>query len=194
MEYLIEKATDLRKSLTIWIDQFELPFSAFLEAGHNGLYDLEVEGITRENSTFADHIVDSKLNVPKDVIKAMCLGVAYIEDALDSREKWNALSLSYLINAAEEVGFCRGAYFGVGHVYASRRAALSASGKKGALALHGPRAELKAWALSQAKGNRGSHKDIARELAAQIPKHLADISKDPDRLIYDALRAQQKPN
>ena len=191
MEYFIKKATHLRENLAIWIEQFELPFDAFLEAGQNRLCDLQV-GITREESSFADRIVDSKLVVPKDVIKAMCLGVAYLDDALEYFEKSPESALGYLICAAEEFGFCHGAYFGVGHVYASRRVAQSVNGKKGALLLHGPRTELKAWALSQAKGNRGSHKDIACALAAQIPKHLADISKDPERLIYDALRAQQK--
>lgn len=194
MEYFIEKATYLQTQLGIWIGQLELPFSAFLEAGQNGLYDLEVDEITREESTFADHIVDSKIALPKDVMKAMCLGVAYVECALERYEKSHEFALAYIINAAEEVAFCRGAHFGVGYVFAEKRVALSASGKKGALSLHGPKAKLKVWALSQAKGNRGSHKDIARELATQIPEHLAEISKDPERLIYDALRAQHNPN
>ena len=74
----------------------------------------------------------------------------------------------------------------------SRRQRLSMAGKSGAQSLHRPVAELKAWALSEAKNSRGSHKDIARKLATQIPKHLADASKDPTRLIYDTLRAPTK--
>jgi hypothetical protein len=71
----------------------------------------------------------------------------------------------------------------------SRRQRLSMAGKIGARSLHRPVTELKAWALSEAKNSRGSHKEIARKLATQIPKHLADASKDPTRLIYDTLRA-----
>ena len=194
MDYFIDKATHLQTQLAIWIEQLELPLSAFLEAGQNGLFDLEVDVITREKSTFADHIVDSKFALPKDVMKAMCLGVAYVECALEMYEKRQELALAYIFNAAEEVAFCRGVHFGVGHVYANRRVALSASGKRGALSLHSRKAKLKAWALSQAKGNRGSHIDIARELVKQIPEHLTGISKDPKRLIYDALRAQKNPN
>lgn len=75
-----------------------------------------------------------------------------------------------------------------------RKSSLSKAGTNGAQSLHRPAAELKSWALSQATIHRGSDKDIARKLAAQIPKHLADASKDPERLIYDALRAAAKQN
>ena len=40
---------------------------------------------------------------------------------------------------------------------------------------------------------RNAHMDIARNLAARLSAHLADISKDPERLIYDALRNPAKP-
>lgn len=72
-------------------------------------------GISREESTFADKIVDLGLAVPKDVIKAMCLGVAYLDDALGAFETHPETALDYLICAAQEVGFCHGVHFGVGH-------------------------------------------------------------------------------
>jgi hypothetical protein len=194
MKYFIVEATHLRSQLAFWIQELEPPYSAFLEAGQNGLCDLQVEGITREKSTFADCIVDSRYKFPKELMQALCLGVAYIESALEEYENGHEAALTYMTKAAEEVGFYRGAYFGVGHVFAQRRVALSASGKKGALSRHGPSDELKAWALSQAKGNHGAHQDIARQMVTQIPTHLADVSKDPERLIYETLRAQLKPN
>ena len=194
MKNFLEKATHLRTQLEIWIEQLELPFSTFLEAGEEGLLDIQVRGITREKSTFVDHIVQPNRSLPKEVIKAMCLGVVHIEDALEYYGKSHEMGLASMVHAAEEVGFCCGVSFGAGHLDKRRRVALSASGKKGAQSLHGPRIELKAWALAQAKSNRGSHKDIARKLATQIPQHLANASKDPERLIYDTLRAHQKPN
>ena len=70
-----------------------------------------------------------------------------------------------------------------------KRSSLSSAGVKGAQSLHRPMAELKEWALSEANRIRGSHKDIARNLTSRIPKHLVNVSKDPERLIYDTLRA-----
>lgn len=71
---------------------------------------------------------------------------------------------------------------------------LSSAGAKGAQSRHRPVAELKAWAVSEANKIHSSHKDAARKLTARIPKHLANASKDPQRLIYDTLRAAAKQN
>lgn len=185
----------LRAKLEDWIDGvFKLSFDTFLHAGCDGIHQIHVDGITRENSTFADHITAPGLYVPKDVIKAMCLGAAFIGAAVEAHEQGNSFAVKFLIDAAEEVGFCSGAAFAVMHEDERSRAEKSINGKKGALSLHGPRTELKNWALAQAKSNRGAHKDIARKLASQIPEHLVDVSKDPERLIYDALRAPAKPS
>ena len=75
----------------------------------------------------------------------------------------------------------------------SYREIRSEAGKQGALVRLQPYAELKRWALE--KGAKlGASKDVARRLAAQLPAHLADVSKEPERLIYDALRNSAKPD
>ena len=69
---------------------------------------------------------------------------------------------------------------------------LSKFGAKGAQTRHRPVAQLKEWALAEAAKSHDSDIEIANKLASRIPKHLADVSKDPKRLIYDALRALKK--
>ena len=76
----------------------------------------------------------------------------------------------------------------------ARKKMLSMAGMLGAKSRHRPYAEIKEWALTKAAGMRGPHTDVARKLSAQLPAHLADASKDPERLIYDALRMPAKPN
>ena len=76
----------------------------------------------------------------------------------------------------------------------SQRRALSEAGRKGAAAKNMGHEELKAWALNEAKTMYAPHGDIARRLAALLPAHLANVSKDPERLIYDTLRNPKKPD
>ena len=76
-------------------------------------------------------------------------------------------------------------------VQAERQAMLSKAGLLGAESRNKPYAALKSWAIEKAGGMRGAHKDIADRLAAQLPAHLANASKDPARLIYDALRTRK---
>ena len=68
------------------------------------------------------------------------------------------------------------------------------AGRKGLANRNAPIRELKEWVIQEAAMQRGSHKGIARELAKRIPKHLEEASKDPERLIYDTLRAAKKPS
>lgn len=78
--------------------------------------------------------------------------------------------------------------------YNAQKAMLSAAGRLGASRKNEPIRQLKKWALEKATEMRASHKDIARRLSAELPIHLADVSKDPERLIYDTLRAHSEPN
>lgn len=71
---------------------------------------------------------------------------------------------------------------------------LSEAGAKGAKAKNEATDKLKCWALAKAADMRDQDIDIARKLAAQIPSHLADVSKNAERLIYDALRTRSKSN
>ena len=76
----------------------------------------------------------------------------------------------------------------------SRTKSLSEAGKSGAKGKNKRTDELKQWALENATGMLGADKDNARLLHLKLPTHLASASKDPERLIYDALRARKKPN
>ena len=75
-----------------------------------------------------------------------------------------------------------------------RKEMLSAAGRQGATVRNQQYQELKAWARKKAEGMKDPQRDIARKLAARLPLHLADVSKEPERLIYDALRSFAKPD
>ena len=72
-----------------------------------------------------------------------------------------------------------------------RREMLSMAGALGAKSKNKPFAELKRWGIKSALGMKGANRDVARQLANQLPAHLADVSDDAFRLIYDAIRAQK---
>lgn len=72
------------------------------------------------------------------------------------------------------------------------RCVLSIYGAAGAAAKHQPTRALKEWALKESKVMRGAPADVARRLAAGVPGYLANASKNPGRLIYEALLASQK--
>lgn len=74
-------------------------------------------------------------------------------------------------------------------VMAQRTKMLSEAGARGARAKNRNHAALKKWALDEAKRMREPDIDIARKLANRLPAHLADVSPDPKRFIYDTLRA-----
>lgn len=63
------------------------------------------------------------------------------------------------------------------------------AGRKGGEVRHKASRELKLWALAEAQSMRGSDIEIARSLARRIPAQFEVASADPERLIYDALRA-----
>lgn len=75
---------------------------------------------------------------------------------------------------------------------AGGRVLVSSAGKKGASKRHAPARELKEWALQEAADMRGTHMDIAKHLSQRIPSHLATVSADPKRFIYDTVRQQGK--
>lgn len=73
----------------------------------------------------------------------------------------------------------------------------SIHGTHGAIAKHVPHQKIKAWALESSKNIKGSLKDKSRHLAKIIPPNLKfkngmdgeEVSKEPERLIYEHLRA-----
>lgn len=80
-----------------------------------------------------------------------------------------------------------------GKLEAERKSMLSMAGMNGAMARRNRYEPIKQWALGKAGNMRGSHKQIARQLSAVLPPHLTGVSDDPERLIYDTLRASKKP-
>lgn len=74
----------------------------------------------------------------------------------------------------------------------ARKAATA--GALGARAKNAKYQQLKIWALEKASTMSGDDKGISRKLFKDLPSHLFDISGDPERLIYEALRARKKPN
>lgn len=74
-----------------------------------------------------------------------------------------------------------------------RKQRLSEAGAKGAKERLKPFAQLKSWAL-EAGARLPANKDTARKLAARLPPHLADVSNDAARLIYEALLNSAKPS
>ena len=71
-------------------------------------------------------------------------------------------------------------------------ALVSSAGKKGANKRHAPSRELKEWARQESAKMRGTHMDIAKNLSQRVPQHLATVSTDPKRFIYDTVRQQRK--
>lgn len=74
-----------------------------------------------------------------------------------------------------------------------QKAVLSEAGRQGAIAKNLGHKRLKEWALGEAKEMKNAHTDIARRLAARLPANFADVSRNPERLIYEALRSVKKP-
>ena len=114
-----------------------------------------------------------------------------------SREKSIKSLVLYLTLAATSEGGANALLppsigFLAARVHAARTASLSAAGEQGAKSRNKPFESVKGWALEKASGMHGDQKTISRKLAAQLPEHLAGASKDPARLIYDALRASQR--
>jgi hypothetical protein len=79
-------------------------------------------------------------------------------------------------------------------VETNKKLSLSEAGAKGAESRMAPYKAMSNWVMAKASGMRGDHKTIARTLAAQLPKHLAEVSKDPARHIYETLRKPTKSN
>jgi hypothetical protein len=68
----------------------------------------------------------------------------------------------------------------------------SAAGEVGGRAKNVKYAALKKWALEKASTMKEGDKGISLKLFNELPSHFLNVSDDPQRLIYDALRARQK--
>lgn len=112
--------------------------------------------------------------------------VLWVDAALASSNMQRALAfMSCAANAMWQAGFMSG-WEGKEEML---RTDARHAGKKGGAERHRATQELKQWALAEAVAIRGSDMEVARSLARRIPSHLGSVSADPERLIYDALRA-----
>ena len=68
---------------------------------------------------------------------------------------------------------------------------LASWGRAGGLERHKGTRDLKEWALGEASRMQGNDRSIARSLSNRIPEKYLDVSEDPARLIYDAIRANR---
>ncbi|HEY5850416.1 MAG TPA: hypothetical protein VIT62_06580 [Lysobacter sp.] len=57
---------------------------------------------------------------------------------------------------------------------------------------HGKAAKLKEWGVTQAKLMNGSAMEVAKHLAQNLPEEHSSASRDPERLLYEAILADQK--
>ncbi|QJC57151.1 hypothetical protein HC248_02467 [Polaromonas vacuolata] len=99
-----------------------------------------------------------------------------------------------LILANFEMGFVLGVATNIVESEENNRIKLSRQGLAGQEVRHRKTRELKLWVFSMAASMRDHHAGIARKLSAQIPDHLACVSKNPERFIYDALRTRRTPD
>lgn len=221
MKINIEKLyQDELMMLNSLLDEFEIPGDVFKECGSSALI-LAAARSSKNDDVAKDHLEDelvkeaelafdrlckSAPNIPPDALRA--LSVAYGAFAflttngteMGGRESYGSMQsqVKVLIAMAMSRGFAMGKFgMSVEAMQAMqketmRKESLAQAGAKGAAAKHKGAAELKAWALQKAASMRGADADIARKLSAQIPADLADVSKSPERFIYDALRSKSK--
>jgi hypothetical protein len=170
-------------------DSFKLDDPSIYKVKH----DLN-EALTQNNL-----IYQANPNVPKNTIWAICVALTILTTKKFFSNKNRSGSMRLLMIVA----LLRGAAMSnspnhvaliTSEINSFRKEMLSEAGERGRTTQQRPYALLKAWALEMADGMRGQDVDIARKISALIPKHLANISKNPDRFIYEALRGRRKNN
>lgn len=187
------------------LDDLGIPKGVFQECWQsaiNALPELDLDEVNENlesDKAGLMRLIEASPNVRTECISAICLGYGSLQDAIKIDANYPLQErIRDLIWAAMYRGIAltstppfQGAI--QARVETFRRNNLSESGAKGALVRLQPFAELKSWALKNGE-NLGASKDVARRLERQLPTHLADISKDPRRLIYETLLNRNKPS
>ncbi len=184
-----EAINRLRERVTDSADACGLTFDQILSVGIDGISH-PYTGV--KSTAFADALAQGR-DAPKTVIQSLCLSAAFVFAAQEAEKLATPAHeiLEMLLEAAHHLGFVHGF---AQHVVLSDdeyRKKLSEAGLKGSLARHEKIRALKNWAEEASKGMRGDDKGIAKSLATKLPMEFANASKDPERLIYDALRASR---
>ena len=165
----------------------KIPFAIFDEFGRLISMDHEAE---QKNFALLCH---SAPHIPEEAMHFLVEAHQLLSTMLDAQDD---------VPSVEIAGHLTRAFFMQGLALAifaespktkesDRRKLLSVAGRRGARVRHQPLAGLKEWALKQAVTMTGDDMGIARKLSAQVPGHLANASKNPERLIYDTLRAER---
>ncbi|MHB8949176.1 MAG: hypothetical protein ACYC4S_08950 [Rhodoferax sp.] len=69
-----------------------------------------------------------------------------------------------------------------------RRSALSAAGSKGGKTKHKNHAMLRSWVMENSNDRTPKDRKTAVALVKKLPAHLADVSDNPERFVFDVLR------
>ncbi len=193
-------ALELIRRFNRLIEDIDIPINVFREVGLSGF---EVQLCRDGGADYKNQLLSAEKNferlcrstfAPADAVKAISLGYAAMAYMCDPKREFpdDDDAIETILAAQFSYGVAQGILFGTATILSDRKKGLSKAGQRGADSRNKQYEALKQWALKKASEMRGADRDIARTLAAQIPIHLADKSKDPMRLIYDALRTNIK--
>lgn len=160
-----------------------------------------IEGATRSANGFK-RLCNSVPNIPVEALEYLGMACGSFYGGFKHLFEVDSAEISHSeVSLLMEVAAMRGAALGsLGMMKVEmrelnkadlRKKQLSKFGAKGGAAKSQPFETLKRWALATAKSMHQDDMTISRLLSAQIPSHLGDISKNPQRVIYDALRANR---
>lgn len=189
-----EEAQRLTDKLLQWATDFGVPIDVLEESAAEWLECLgwtddptNPEWIEFVEAQAVAHTPENQLLVLMHLVAAAMSLMCFEQSDCVERPAWGCL-----IRVAEHLAQIEGLVFSTVAERAARSIKLSKEGKKGAYAKHQGISRLKQWAVLEAQTARGADKEISRRLALRIPAELADASKDPERVIYDAIRATRK--
>lgn len=189
-----EEAERLTDKLQYWAETFDVPMSD-INNDAASWFEYVSKSDDPQISEFTE-FVNAKvaLHTPDNpILILLCLTAAAMSmmsfHAANQPERPAWLSL---IRAAEHLAMLEGLVGSSVFEREARSLKLSEGGKKGATVRHQAISRLKQWAVSEAQTARGADKEISRQLVLKIPRELADVSRDPERVIYEAIRAARK--
>jgi hypothetical protein len=195
-----EHGLQVIRDLNLLIDEIQIPDDVFKEVGLSGFavnvweatgagYEDKLRSATED----FERLCNSSI-APPDAVKAISLAYAAISILFDETHEWpgDNDAMKTIMVAQFGLGSAWGVVHGTSSAMIQRRKGLSEAGRRGADTRNRPYELLKGWALEKASEMRGSDREIARKLAPRVPAHLAEASKDPMRLIYEALRAKPR--
>ena len=195
-----EHGLQVLRGLNQLIDEIQIPDDVFKEVGLSGFMVnlFEAGGADSEDKLHSatkdfERLCKASL-APPDAVKTISLAYAAMTFLFDEKYEWpgDNDAMKTIMAAQHGLGMALGILSGTASAITQKKKGLSEAGKKGADTRNKPYELLKGWALEKASEMRGADRDIARKLAPQVPAHLADASKDPMRLIYEALRAKPR--